>query len=234
MLATLQLVKPETLRSQVEESLRQAIVSGRLAPGEKLVERELCERLGVSRPSLREALRKLEAEKLIVNVPHRGPQVAAMSLDEARDLYAVRGLLEGHAAQEFARHATDDQVRKLAHAVRRLHDAGRKNAGAGVLEAKTSFYGILLDGCGNQLIAELLGTLLSRISLLRATSLMLPERLPRSLEEIDALLECIQDRDAKGARRIAERHVLNAQRAALGVFARQNHSPSTTAHSTGE
>jgi DNA-binding GntR family transcriptional regulator len=211
-------VKAETLRSQVENQLRQAIVSGVLTPGQKLVERELCEMLGVSRPSLREALRRLEAEKLIVIVPHRGPEVARMTLAEARDLYAMRRLLEGFAAHEFTRLASDEQVKALAKAVKRLREAGQKNNRAGVLEAKAEFYSILLGGCGNALVQEILGALLSRVSLLRATSLMLPERLPQSLKEIDAMLACIQAKDAAGAQKIADRHVQNAELAALGVF----------------
>lgn len=216
-------VKAETLRSQVEHQLRQAIVRGLLKPGQKLVERELCERLGVSRPSLREALRRLEAEKLIVNVPHRGPEVARMSLAEARDLYAMRRLLEGFAAREFTRLATDEQVKALTKAVKRLREAGHKNNQAGVLEAKSEFYDILLGGCGNALVQEILGSLLSRVSLLRATSLMLPERLPQSLDEIDAMLHCIQSKDAAGAQTLADRHVQNAEQAALGVFEKISH-----------
>lgn len=130
---SLKLVKPETLRVQVENHLREAIVSGQLKSGEKLIERELCEMLGVSRPSLREALRRLEAEKLIVIVAHRGPEVAVMSMAEARDLYALRRLLESY------------------------------------------------------------------LSLLRSTLLMLLDRLPRSVEEIEALQKCIEKRDALGA-----------------------------------
>jgi DNA-binding GntR family transcriptional regulator len=218
MVTRLKLLKPETLRAQVENNLRQAIVSGQLKAGEKLVERELCEMLGVSRPSLREALRTLEAEKLIVIVPHRGPEVAAISMEEARDLYALRGLLESFAAHEFTRLASDEQVKKLGKTVRRLREAGQKNSQSAVLEAKAEFYRILLEGSGNALVSEILGGLLARVSLLRATSLMLPDRLPRSLEEIDALLACIQKRDAKGAQEISHKHVLNAERAALGVF----------------
>ncbi|MGB7480377.1 MAG: GntR family transcriptional regulator, partial [Burkholderiaceae bacterium] len=70
--------KPESLRSHVENFLRDAIMNGRFQPGERLRERELCELLDVSRPSLREALRRLEAEKLIKTVLHRGPVVAAI------------------------------------------------------------------------------------------------------------------------------------------------------------
>ncbi len=214
----LKLVKPETLRAQVENHLREAIVSGKLKPGEKLIERELCEMLGVSRPSLREALRKLEAEKLIVNVPHRGPEVASMSMKEARDLYALRRLLESYAAHEFARLASDEQVKSLAKVVKRLRDASSKNSRGGVLQAKTDFYDILLGGSGNALVSEILGGMLSRVSLLRSTSLMLPDRLARSVEEIEALLACIQKRDALGAQRISSEHILKAEAAALGVF----------------
>jgi len=215
-------LKLETLRSQVEKHLRQAILNGDLQPGEKLIERELCEQLGVSRPSVREALRKLEAEKLIVIVPHRGPEVASMTLEESQDLYAMRRLLESFAAHEFTRLASDKQVKQLAKTVKRLTEAGKKNSRGGVLAAKAEFYEILLGGCGNQLIEEILGGLLSRVSLLRAKSLMLPDRLPQSLEEIQTLLGYIEARDAKGAQKISYKHVLNAEVAALGVFRLQH------------
>jgi len=221
MATELKQFKLETLRSQVENHLRSAILDGKLAPGEKLIERELCEQLGVSRPSVREALRKLEAEKLIVIVPHRGPEVASMTLTEAHDLYAMRRLLESFAAHEFTRLASDTQIKQLVKVVKKLGDAGKKNSRTGVLQAKAEFYDILLGGCGNQLIGEILGGLLSRVSLLRAKSLMLPDRLPKSLEEIKTLLIYIQARDAKGAQKISHDHVLNAEIAALGVFQQQ-------------
>ena len=233
MLTPLRMTPPETLRSKVEDSLRRAIVSGQLQPGEKLVERELCEMLGVSRASLREALRRLEAERLIVIVPHRGPEVATVSLADARDLYALRRLLESFAAREFARLASDDQIAALARTVRRLRDAGEKKLRTGVLHAKTDFYRLLLDGCGNALIGEVLGSLLARVSLLRATSLMQADRLPHTLDEIDALLSCIQARDGPGAQRMAERHVRNAEAAAIEVLERQSDgSPSRTTSGT--
>jgi len=221
MVTELKQVKLETLRAQVENTLRQAIIRGELRPGEKLIERELCEMLGVSRQSLREAMRKLEAEKLIVIVPHRGPEVASMSIVQARELYALRQLLESYAAQEFTIHATDLQIKDLVKTVKRLKEAGKKNDSEGVLEAKAEFYGILLGGCGNNLVSEVLGGLLSRVSLLRATSLMLEDRLPQSLREIEALVNCIKARDSTGARAISFEHVSNAQKAALGVLENQ-------------
>lgn len=214
-------VRAATYRSQVEDLLRDAITSGRLGAGEKLVERELCESMGVSRPLLREALRKLEAEKLIVMIPHRGAEVARITAQEAREIYAVRRALETLAVAEFTRVATEDDIDRLAQSVARLTSAARKKSREGVLQAKTEFYAILLAGAGNALVQEILGGLLSRVSLLRGTSLMSRERLPRSIEEITSLVECIRRRDVQGASQIASQHVLNAERTALEVLGRQ-------------
>jgi len=214
-------LKPETLRAQVENHLRDAITSGKLSAGQKLVERELCASMGVSRPSLREALRKLEAEKLIVQVPHRGPEVASITLVEARELYALRSILESYVAHEFTRHASDDAVAQLANAVKQLKSAGRTKSSADVLRAKADFYGVLFAGAGNSLVQEMLGGLMSRVSLLRRTSLMRTDRLPKSIKEISTLLECIQKRDAKAAQEVSRQHVLNAESAALDVLEKQ-------------
>jgi DNA-binding GntR family transcriptional regulator len=211
----------ETLRARVENHLRQAILGGQLKPGEKLIERELCEMMGVSRPSLREALRKLEAEKLIINVPNRGPEVVSITLSEARDIYGLRRVLESYAAHEFARLASAEEIATLGKAVKRLRTAGNKKSRDGVLKAKAEFYNTLLGGCGNSLVREVLDGLLSRVSLLRSTSLMLPDRLPKSLDEIDDLLDCIKRRDSKGAQEISRQHVLSAESAALSVFEQQ-------------
>ena len=217
-------VRAATFRTQVEDQLREAITSGRLCAGEKLVERELCESMGVSRPLLREALRKLEAEKLIVLIPHRGPEVARMTVQEAREIYAVRRVLETLAVAEFTERATEDDLDRLARSATRLTSAARKKSREGVLEAKAEFYSRLLTGAGNALVREILGGLLARVSLLRGISLMSPERLPRSVEEINSLVECIRRRDVQGASRIATQHVTNAERTALEVLGQQEAS----------
>ena len=148
-----------------------------------------------------------------------------MSEREAREVYAVRRMLESYSAEEFTRRATDDEVTRLSQCVARLLASGRKKSREGVLQAKAEFYEILLTGAGNGLVKDMLGGLLSRVSLLRGTSLMSPDRLPRSLEEIAALLQCIRNRDADGARRVAEKHVLNAEHAALAVLAGPSGGP---------
>src|SRR6516164_9415043 len=97
----------QSLRSMTVASLRKAILSLHLKPGEKLTERELCELTGVSRPLMREALRDLEAQGLISNVPHRGPAVAMLPRNDARDIYGARGPPEPMRASLFGGRATD-------------------------------------------------------------------------------------------------------------------------------
>jgi DNA-binding GntR family transcriptional regulator len=217
------LIRPDTLRNQVENSLREAIMGGRLRPGARLVERDLCERLGVSRTSVREALRKLEAEKLVTIIPHRGPMVATISADEVRDLYALRGLLEGFAAREFARVADDQAIAAFGEVAKELRTQATARDRDGVLKAKTRLYGVLLNNCGNALISEMLNGLYSRINLLRATSLMEPDRLSKGLKEIDVLYKALKARNADAAERAARTHVANAHQAALRILATMEH-----------
>ncbi|GAB7543108.1 GntR family transcriptional regulator [Cupriavidus sp. 8B] len=219
MSAEIGILQAETLRSQVEKALRDAIMGGTFPPGSRLVERDLCERLGVSRTSVREALRKLEAEKLVRNVPHKGPVVAVISASEAAELYAIRGLLEGFAAREFARLADSSAIVSFGAAVKELRVQALAQNKEGVLRAKTQLYDVLLDHCGNSLIKEALIGLYSRINLLRTTSLMHPDRLPASLREIEKLHKLIKARDEDGAELAARTHVANARDAALRVLA---------------
>jgi len=217
--------KPSTLRNRVEDYLRTAIMEGRMRGGDRLRENDLCEQLGISRPTLREALRTLEAERLIKIEPHRGPSVMEITEKAARDLYALRGLLEGFAAHEFARLADDSEIDRLSAAVQSLHTQAGAQDRRGLLVAKKTFYDVLLEGCRNDLIKEMLPGLLSRINLLRATSFSSPARLPQSLHEIDEILACIVKRDAEGARLAAQTHIVNAESTALAVLMKQKEAP---------
>ncbi|HEY9271510.1 MULTISPECIES: GntR family transcriptional regulator [Achromobacter] len=213
--------KPSTLRIRVEEFLRASIMDGRIKGGERLREQELCDQLGISRSTLREALRTLEAERLISIEPHRGPTVVRITEKAARDLYALRALLEGYAAHEFARLAGDGDVERLRKAVEALHRQAKGSNKSALLAAKREFYDVLLSGCDNDLVKDMLPGLLSRINLLRATSFARAERLPESMAEIDLIYERIQARDPQGAQSAAQSHIVNAERTALEVLKRQ-------------
>lgn len=218
--------KPGTLRTRVEEFLRTSIMDGRIKGGERLREQELCDQLSISRSTLREALRTLEAERLISIEPHRGPTVVRITEKAARDLYALRALLEGFAAHEFARLASDADVERLRKAVDALHRQAKGNNKSALLAAKRDFYDVLLSGCDNDLIKDMLPGLLSRINLLRATSFARADRLPESMAEIDLIFERIRARDPQGAQSAAQSHIVNAERTALEVLKRQQQETS--------
>ena len=154
--STLRIEDVPTVRSMVAQKLREAIMSGKLKPGQRLVERELCEMTGVSRPSIREALRLLEADGLVNTVPHRGPVVCTISLEEAKQLYAARAVLEGFAGRECARLRDPAVVRRIGDALVKLKAAFADSDLITALEAKTEFYAALIGGCQNTFVERML------------------------------------------------------------------------------
>jgi DNA-binding GntR family transcriptional regulator len=215
---TLRIEEIPTIRSMVAQKLREAIMSGTLKPGQRLVERELCEMTGVSRPSIREALRSLEADGLVNTVPHRGPVVSTISLEEARQLYAARAVLEGFAGRECARLHDPVIVRRIGDALVRLKAAAAKSDLTAQLEAKTEFYAAIITGCRNSFVERMLRPLHDRITLLRITSMSQPKRISKSLREVTAIWKAIQSGDPDLAERCCSDHVRAAAVAALSMI----------------
>ncbi len=201
-----------SLRERVTASLRDAILNGELKPGQKLVERELCARLAISRTLLREALPQLQAEGLIRCVAHKGPSVASVDADEAKSIYAVRRALEGLAAQEFACNASDELVDELRAQLIALQQPEAASSLRNLLVAKTGFYSVLYKGCGNPVLSQILTQLNNRIMLYKRLSLTVTGRLARAIEELEAVVAAIEARDPDSARELCEIHVRNAER----------------------
>jgi DNA-binding GntR family transcriptional regulator len=208
------------LRQQVIDLLRTAIADGRYSPGERLVERELCEALQVSRPLLREALRQLEAEGLVCSVPQKGLQVATLSAEDVRRIYQVRAALESVAAAEFITHASEDQWQRLVGAVAAFEAAVNEGIPSRIQTAKTQFYDTLIAGCGNPVMAQILRTLHGRIQLLRGASLGQPGRLRHTAREVRAIYEALRDRDPARTRAAYCEHIENAARSTIQALSR--------------
>jgi DNA-binding GntR family transcriptional regulator len=204
------------LREQVSDLLRREIVSMRLQPGQRLVERELIERIGVSRTTVREALRELAAEGLVTTIPQKGAIVAIPSPKEAAEVYEVRALLEGLAASEFASNASDAHVAALRTAFAAVERTGEADDARGLLQSKNRFYEVLFDGADNATIRTILEGLQARVAVLRATSLTAPDRPRQSVREIRDIVEAIERRDSPGAAEAAAFHVRQAAQAAFG------------------
>ena len=156
-----------TLRELTTAKLREAILSLHFKPDQHLVERELCEETGVSRTSVREALRQLEAEGLVERRGNRGLFVAAITTKEAQQVYEVRAALEPEMARLFAERAEERDLKALEDAFRDLEKAGQRNNVRSYVEAYDRFYEVLLRGGRNDLARRFLRTLRARITFLR-------------------------------------------------------------------
>jgi DNA-binding GntR family transcriptional regulator len=215
----LRVVRPHALVPQLAaESLRDAILSGRLGPGQRLIEATLAKSLGISRPSLREAISQLGAEKLVTSTPNRGAAVAVVNWDEAAEIYDVRALLEGEAGYRFATLATRPEIEKMHRALRKFARASEKNDLRKLVSSTGEFYEVLLQGCGNHIIHDLLKGLNARIALLRATSMSRAGRRGESLAEMADILRAVELGDPDAARIRCIFHVRKAAEAAHIYF----------------
>jgi len=203
------------LREQVAERLRMAIATGKFPAGTRLIERELCEMMGVSRTSLREALRELQADGLITLQPNKGMSVSVVTEETARSIYEVRAMLEGLAARLFARHATPEQMGELRRSVDKLAEVYDNFSSEAFIAAKTHFYDVLLEGAGNPVAADMLRRIHTRVSQLRVVSLSSAERAQQSIRELREFLDALEKRDEERAWQVCVSHVEAAAKAAL-------------------
>lgn len=215
----LRVVRPLTsLKKQVVESIRTAIFEGHLEPGARLVERQLCEALDVSRTLLREALSQLEVEGLVRIIPHRGPMVAVYSAEEARSVYEVRASLEEMAGRLFVERATLEEYARLDHELHQLKLAYRATDSGDRLAVKSAFYGALTAGTHNSTLVEMLRIIQGRASVLRSLTLASPGRIEQSIGELTEIVAAIERRDAVAAGIACRRHVENAGALAIKLL----------------
>lgn len=207
-----------SLKKQVTDAMRKAIVEGSFTPGQKLVERELCETFDVSRSLMREVLQHLEAEALITIIPHRGPAVTEITYDEAKSIYAVRQALEALAGAGCAENASEHDINALEAALKRIASSGDMPDQKELVAAKNAFYGILLRASGNSIVEEVLTRLNNRINSLRRLSMGQPGRLDNTVKELGAIVDAIRKKDSKLASRLCAEHVRTASVIALDIM----------------
>jgi DNA-binding GntR family transcriptional regulator len=202
-------ITPGMVQLETVRKLREAIISGHFKAGARLVETDLCKQLGVSRTSVREAIRVLSCEKLLVLVPNKGPSVAAISWEEATQIYHVRKLLEGEAAALAAKNPTEDDIAGMKRALESFEQAVTDNDAPGRVSATSDFYDAIIRRCGNLVIGDLIHGLLTRVNLLGTRS-MSPGRAKHSAGELRKIYEAIAAHDIRGARAAAAEHVAAA------------------------
>jgi DNA-binding GntR family transcriptional regulator len=221
-LAKLPTLKAEfaPLRQKIIAALRRAIEMGVLKPGERLIEKDLCTQLNVSRTCLREALRELEAQRVIANSAVRGLMVTPITTEDAINIYRVRAELEALIAEQFIERADAADLKAFRDAAAGLNRAYLSQNLETILDAKKVYYDAFCAGAGNAVVFDLLMTLHLRTSQLRAASISRDERKSQSIAEVDALLAAITAGDVAAARAAARCHVENAARSSFTATGR--------------
>jgi len=216
------------LREQVLEVVRQAILDFRYKPGQRLIERELIEQTGVSRTTIREVLRELEAEGLVTTIPQKGAIVVVPTPEEAEELYEVRSALEQLTVRNFVARASDEQVAALRQKAEDFNAVVERGGDTkALLGAKDAFYDALFEGAGNKQVSAILGSLQARVRMLRAASMSNPDRGKVIIAELDDLVGAIEARDADAAAEACARHLGNAETSGLKGIS--SYSPSASA-----
>lgn len=210
---TLESYKP--LREVVFETLREAIITGRLKPGERLMEVQMAEEMGVSRTPVREAIRKLELEGFVVMMPRKGAYVSGISLKDIADVYEVRTALEALAAGLAAERITDEELEKLERLLIAVTEAAENNDLDRWVRQDIDFHDIIYKASRNDRLMQIISNLMEQLHRFRSTSLAYPGRMKIAVEEHKKIVEAISERNVSLAQSLAQEHVENAENSML-------------------
>ena len=208
-------LNPPTRSDQLLERLQQAIVEGELTPGEKLREAELAMTYGTSRGPIRDALRRLEAQRLVTTTPNAGARVVALSEQQLLELYQVREALEGMTCRLAAVHMSDAQIDGLRQVLKTHENEIEKQAGREYFrqQGDLDFHYQIAAGCGNHLLATAVCSDHYQLMRLYRRKFSAHRGRPRrALVEHQRIFAAIEDRDGELAEILMRRHISSARR----------------------
>ena len=202
---------PSSATERIVESITSAIVERRLMPGTKLAEQQIADIFSVSRTIVRQALNQLSRDRLVTLEPARGAHVAAPSVEEARQVFEVRKMVESAMVKQLCAAITDEQVAALRQHLKHEAGAVARTDVAGRTRLLADFHVVLARMLGNEVLAELLADLLSRCSLI-ALMYQSSHSAEHSAEEHVAIVDALAARDARAATRLMEAHLGHVER----------------------
>jgi DNA-binding GntR family transcriptional regulator len=196
---------------RIVESITAAIIERRLMPGTKLAEQKIADIFAVSRTLVRQALNQLSRDRLVTLEPARGAHVAMPSVEEARQVFEVRQMIEASMVRQLCRRITDAQLAELRAHLRDEQAAVGRTDVSGRTRLLADFHVVLARMLGNQVLAELLEDLLTRSSLI-ALMYQSSHSAQASYEEHVAIVDALEARDVRAATRLVEEHLSHVER----------------------
>ncbi|MCB6416262.1 GntR family transcriptional regulator [Dorea acetigenes] len=211
------------LRDVVFNTLRQAILRGELKPGERLMEIQLANKLGVSRTPIREAIRKLELEGLVLMIPRKGAEVAEITEKSLRDVLEVRRALEELAVQLVCEKITEEEIEELKAAAREFENVLKDGDITKIAEADVRFHDVIYMATDNQKLIQLLNNLREQMYRFRVEYLKREEVRPQLLAEHEEIIATIERREKDTATKVVCEHIDNQVEAVIDII-RTKHS----------
>jgi DNA-binding GntR family transcriptional regulator len=205
----------QPLREAVCETLRDAIRKGILEPGERLMEVQLADELGISRTPVREAIRKLEQEGYVIMMPRRGTYVSDISTNDVKEIFEIRSALESLATGLAARRIEQDELETLQNLLVEIEGYIAKNDIEKIVETDIKFHGLLYKVSRNERLVNIISNLKEQLARFRTLSMSYPGRLQETLEEHSEMVEAIANGDVSAARDAAEHHMERAEKTLL-------------------
>ncbi len=205
----------QPLREVVCETLRDAIRKGVLAPGERLMEIQLAEELGVSRTPVREAIRKLELEGYVIMMPRRGTYVANLSIRDVNEVFEIRTSLDSLASGLAAERITDEELEHLQRLLVSIGEYIEEGDMDKIVETDMEFHDLLYQASRNSRLVGIIFNLREQLTRFRSTSMSYPGRLKATHEEHCRIVEAIAKGDVKEAQAASEYHMEQAEHTLL-------------------
>ena len=199
------------LRDVVFQTLRQAILREDLAPGERLMEIPLANKLGVSRTPLREAIRMLEQEGLVVMIPRRGAQVAGISEKSLRDVLEVRKSLEKLAVELACERMTEEDMKEMNRAEEAFSAAVHEGDALRIAETDEQCHDVIYNSTGNTKLVQLLNNLREQMYRYRLEHIKDEKSRLSLLEEHQRMMTALRSRDVELAKKAAGEHIVNQE-----------------------
>ncbi len=218
------IVMPVDLGHAVTAAIRELIMTGAVAPGDRLVETELSERFGTSRGPVRDAFKELEQSGLVVSVPRRGTFVATLTAADIHEIYTLRLALEKLAIVTTATIATDHDIAAMRAAVERLTEAQRTSDRRAGAEADIAIHRLVVRTAGHERLTEAWERLADQTLLLMAELMDLLLDVQHAAGDHDALVNAIADHDVAGAEAALTDHLLAASQAMIDNASSTNES----------
>ncbi len=201
-----------SLADFVFESLENDILSGVYARGEILTELKLCERLGVSRTPIREALNRLKQQQLVEETSSHSVRVRGVSQQDLMDIYEIRLRIEGYAARLCALRITEEELNELRETVALQGFYTERGGAASIRDMDSRFHELVYSYCGSEILKATLGELHHRVQRYRKISVEHPDRAKVAVGEHAAILEALEQHDADAAERLTVLHIENAKK----------------------